>query len=138
MKQGISAGAPYEGASLVVMLCILIILLDVCVDLATLLAVLVCRPERAWTVDLSKGSWCSWHACGSAPLVCNRHTSTEHGDDVCAGSNVVSVAEHVVMMILALVRNYMTAHYQVGICEAPLILHCIVMITRWQPVSIPH
>lgn len=29
------------------------------------------------------------------------------------GSNVVSVAEHVVMMILTLVRNYMPAHKQV-------------------------
>ena len=32
---------------------------------------------------------------------------------VVAGSNVVSVAEHVVMMILTLVRNYMPAHQQV-------------------------
>ena len=30
-----------------------------------------------------------------------------------AGSNVVSVAEHVVMMMLALVRNYMPAYKQV-------------------------
>ena len=30
-----------------------------------------------------------------------------------AGSNVVSVAEHVVMMILTLVRNYMPAYKQV-------------------------
>ena len=30
-----------------------------------------------------------------------------------AGSNVVSVAEHVVMMILTLVRNYMPAHKQI-------------------------
>jgi formate dehydrogenase len=30
------------------------------------------------------------------------------------GSNVVSVAEHVVMMILSLVRNYMTGYNQVG------------------------
>lgn len=29
------------------------------------------------------------------------------------GSNVVSVAEHVVMMILTLVRNYMPAHKQI-------------------------
>ena len=35
-----------------------------------------------------------------------------------AGSNVVSVAEHVVMQILALVRNYMPAYHQVclGLC----------------------
>ena len=30
-----------------------------------------------------------------------------------AGSNVVSVAEHVVMMMLSLVRNYIPAHMQV-------------------------
>ena len=30
-----------------------------------------------------------------------------------AGSNVVSVAEHVVMMILSLVRNYIPAYHQV-------------------------
>ena len=30
-----------------------------------------------------------------------------------AGSNVVSVAEHVVMMILTLVRNYIPAYTQV-------------------------
>lgn len=30
-----------------------------------------------------------------------------------AGSNVVSVAEHVVMMILTLVRNYMPAYKQI-------------------------
>ncbi len=30
-----------------------------------------------------------------------------------AGSNVVSVAEHVVMMMLSLVRNYMPAHKQI-------------------------
>ena len=29
------------------------------------------------------------------------------------GSNVVSVAEHVVMMMLSLVRNYMPAHKQI-------------------------
>ena len=32
---------------------------------------------------------------------------------VLAGSNVVSVAEHVVMMMLSLVRNYIPAHMQV-------------------------
>lgn len=32
---------------------------------------------------------------------------------MCVGSNVVSVAEHVVMMILTLVRNYMPAHKQI-------------------------
>lgn len=32
---------------------------------------------------------------------------------------MVSVAEHVVMMMLALVRNYMAAHYQVGINALP-------------------
>jgi formate dehydrogenase len=31
----------------------------------------------------------------------------------CTGSNVVSVAEHVVMQILALVRNYIPAYTQV-------------------------
>ena len=30
-----------------------------------------------------------------------------------AGSNVVSVAEHVVMLILTLVRNYLPAHKQI-------------------------
>ena len=30
-----------------------------------------------------------------------------------AGSNVVSVAEHVVMLILSLVRNYLPAHKQI-------------------------
>ena len=34
-------------------------------------------------------------------------------DAVHAGSNVVSVAEHVVMMILSLVRNYIPAYHQV-------------------------
>lgn len=33
-----------------------------------------------------------------------------------AGCNVVSVAEHVVMQILALVRNYIPAYQQVGLC----------------------
>lgn len=32
---------------------------------------------------------------------------------VAAGSNVVSVAEHVVMMILTLVRNYIPAYKQI-------------------------
>ena len=35
---------------------------------------------------------------------------TRYGD---AGANVVSVAEHVVMMILSLVRNYIPAYHQV-------------------------
>lgn len=30
-----------------------------------------------------------------------------------AGSNVVSVAEHVIMLILSLVRNYLPAHKQI-------------------------
>ena len=34
--------------------------------------------------------------------------------DEVTGSNVVSVAEHVVMMILALVRNYIPAYTQVS------------------------
>jgi hypothetical protein len=33
-----------------------------------------------------------------------------------AGSNVVSVAEHVLMMILSLVRNYIPAYTQVSTC----------------------
>lgn len=32
---------------------------------------------------------------------------------VTAGSNVVSVAEHVIMLILSLVRNYLPAHKQI-------------------------
>ncbi|KAL0027663.1 hypothetical protein WJX79_006438 [Trebouxia sp. C0005] len=41
--------------------------------------------------------------------------AAEHGVTVAeiTGSNVVSVAEHVVMMILTLVRNYMPAHKQI-------------------------
>ena len=44
----------------------------------------------------------------AVPSICWHVTCAVH-----AGSNVVSVAEHVVMMILSLVRNYIPAYHQV-------------------------
>ncbi len=51
-------------------------------------------------------------ACVKRFMCASRSMSHERccGD---AGSNVVSVAEHVVMMILSLVRNYIPAYHQV-------------------------
>ena len=49
----------------------------------------------AWRLD---HSWVTGFSCGVL---------------LQTGSNVVSVAEHVVMMILTLVRNYMPAHKQI-------------------------
>jgi hypothetical protein len=52
-----------------------------------------------------------------------------------AGSNVVSVAEHVVMMILTLVRNYIPAYKQVCLpltfppALPPLVLVVMMMLT---------
>jgi hypothetical protein len=58
-----------------------------------------------------------------------------------AGSNVVSVAEHVVMMILTLVRNYIPAYKQVCLPltlapTLPPLVHVVMTILTLVPKSI--
>ena len=80
--------------------------------------------DGCWTLK-ANAAYCDaslrWRCCNrhrsrsNSKILFQVQTDTSHADHLVsgAGSNVVSVAEHVVMMILALVRNYMPAYRQV-------------------------
>ena len=56
---------------------------------------------------------CPAGSCWACNLAVDLQDADMNGSRNIAGSNVVSVAEHVVMMILSLVRNYIPAYHQV-------------------------
>ena len=56
---------------------------------------------------------CPAGSCWACNLAHDLQDAQMNGFRSIAGSNVVSVAEHVVMMILSLVRNYIPAYQQV-------------------------